>query len=94
MLLQAFSSVFTLEHLSYLGVSAVSEIAELSAQVVVEVGEGSRQAGRLLRICRPLSIVTVMIVTVVAKPVGMSIVAVTIQMTIPIAVVGVSVKER
>ena len=73
----------------YLWVSAVSEIAELPAQVVVEVGGdglGLRVPGS-----RPLSVVTV---TAVAEAVRVSVVAIAVQMTVPVAVVGVSVKER
>ena len=69
----------------YLWVSAVSEIAELPAQVVVEVGGDGFRVG--IPGGRPLSIVTV----TVAKTVRMSVVAVTVQMTIPVAVVRVSV---
>ena len=70
----------------YLGVSAVSEVAELPAQVVVEVGGdglGLRVPGGL---GRPLAVVTI---SVVAEAVGVSVVAVALQMTIPIAVARV-----
>ena len=72
----------------YLWVSAVSEIAELPAQVVVEVGGdglGLRVPGS-----RPLSVVTV---TAVAEAVRVSVVAIAVQMTIPITIVRVSVRN-
>merc|ERR1711934_679988 len=62
-----------------LGISAVGEIAELPAQVIVEVGGDGFRVG--IPRGRPLSIVTV----TVAKTVRMSVVAVTVQMTIPVA---------
>merc|ERR1719422_2569073 len=71
-----------------LGVSAVCEVAELPAQVVVEVGGD----GLRLRVSgwlgRPLAVVTV---SVVAEAVGVSVVAVPLQVTIPIAVARVPV---
>ena len=76
-------------HPTHLRVPAVSEVAEFPAEIIMEVREGTGQAGRVLWLCRPLAIVTVMPVTVVTQPVRVSPVAVAVQVAVPIVVVRV-----
>ena len=83
-------SLFAWLFCPYLGVPAVSEVAELPAQVVVEVGGDGLRLRVSGGLGRPLAVVTV---SVVAEAVGVSVVAVALQVTIPIAVARVPANE-
>ena len=76
-------------HSTHLRVPAVSEVAEFPAEIIMEVREGTGQAGRLLGLRRSLAVVAVMPVTVVAKPVRVSQVAVAVEVAVPKVVVRV-----